>query len=138
MKHFLIAIAFIFSHVGGQHLALGVDKCQTFVDTCGLHGYAVNSPPTFGSGTSVSAAIATVKAQVASAFHQASATEGSQHALHTLAADNDITTAALQGKATQLAGANVGVTIAEAAEQHIAQFLIASKSHRLKAIRDIR
>lgn len=114
-----------FFHVGGQHLAIGMDKFQTLT----IHGMHVSEQVISGAPGHESAAAyvpATTEAQVVNTIHGYLAAGGSNAAMNAQAADQFLATAAAQGYTPQLAGIGVGMKIAEATEQHVAQFLIAN------------
>ena len=107
-----------FFHVGGsQHLALGLNHLQ-------IGGHGISQAAFSGQGPG--AALDSVHSKAAAFTHQALAAEGSHHAMRTEVADQFVMKAALHANAAQLAGTDIGMKIAETAEQHGAQILIAN------------
>jgi hypothetical protein len=113
-----------FFHVGPQHLAMGVDNFHPTIGADGVHSIhqSVLQQPSHGL-----AQLGIAKAQAANGLHHNLAESGSLHAMRTAAADQFIANAASHSHAgaAGLAGAHLGMRLAEIGEQQAAQVFIA-------------
>ena len=108
-----------FLHLPHQHMAIGIDKLD-------LNGDWGMSTQNVFSGNGLVAATSSVKAQVASLGHQEAAMHGG-NAVKTWWADNFFQTVAQNpADAAPLAGAAVGMNIAQTAETNVAKGVLSS------------